>query len=92
MLVIEQWRFYEAAELCENCGLFIVVESTSLFIPQPMITTLDALLVEGDLLEINVGEKESLRAVLRNCRPDNYCLFVFVPLVSNACHIVFEHE
>lgn len=70
----------------------IIIESTSLSIPQQMISTLDALLVEGDLLEINVGEKESLRAVLRNCRPDNYCLFVFVPLVSNTCPIVFKYD
>jgi hypothetical protein len=46
------------------------------------VTSLDALLVEGDLLEIDLDEKESLRAVLRTCRPETYNLYVFELLVS----------
>ena len=42
-----------------------------------LYTTLNQLMVEGDLLEVSMPEKLMLRSVLRTCRPADYEQIVF---------------
>ena len=60
------------------------LESSNVTLSEETITSLDALMVEGDLLEIDLSEKESLRAVLCSCLRHNYCLHVFEQQVSRV--------
>jgi histone demethylase JARID1 len=41
------------------------------------IVTLDKLMVEGDLLEVTIDEKNMLRDILRSCRPTDYSQIVY---------------
>lgn len=67
--------------------VFFFKESSCVVLSEEAISNLEALLVEGDLLEIDLSEKEVVRDVLRHCRPDVYNLFVFEPLVSKSASL-----
>jgi len=44
---------------------------------EKLYSTLNRLMVEGDLLEVSMPEKLLLRSVLRTCRPADYEQIVF---------------
>jgi len=44
---------------------------------EKLYSTLNRLMVEGDLLEVSLPEKLLLRNVLRTCRPSDYEQIVF---------------
>jgi len=51
---------------------------------EKLYTSLNRLMVEGDLLEVSLPEKQRLRNVLRTCRPTDYEQTVFGFPVSRA--------
>ena len=53
------------------------VETALASVPTEMIDQLTVLVIEGDLLQADVDELDSLRRVLAACDPDNYSIKVF---------------